>query len=468
MGDLSSSAIRESDASSFLKLPAKERERRLAALSPEEMKHLDFSWEFWARPSQLTPPGDWRIWLIKTGRGWGKTRTAAEWIRAQVDADNRGRLALVAPTAADARDVMVEGESGVLNISPPWNRPKYEPSKRRLTWDNGAIATTYSADEPDRLRGPQHDAAWADEIAAWQYPEAWHMLMFGLRLGQNPQAVATTTPKPVTLVRSLMQAANVVVTHGATQENAANLAPEFLSDIINRYEGTRLYRQEIGGEYLDDFPGALWTRAMIDGARVMVEPDVSRLVVAVDPAVTSGDDSDETGIIVAAKGIDGHAYVLSDLTCRLSPDGWARRVCDAFENWSADRVVGEVNNGGDLVEQVIRTVKPDIPFTAVRASKAKQVRAEPIAALYEQGKVHHVGSFDTLEDQLVSFTPDGYRGGGSPDRADALVWALSELMAVTAAQGIAFPTGEQLGEARGVGKRRSPLAGMGGGGAIRG
>lgn len=388
---------------------------------------LLYEWRFWARPNQL-PPENWRhVWLILAGRGFGKTRTGAETVRWLVETGQAKRIALVAPTAADARDVMVEGESGILAVSRPDFKPEYEPSKRRITWPNGAVAYTYSAEEPDRLRGPQHDFAWCDELAAWKYPDdTWDNLIFGLRLGDNPRVVVTTTPKPIPLVRKLVNDPETVVTRGSTYENAANLPPSFLKEIRDKYEGTRLGRQEIFAEILDDVPGALWTRSMLDDLRVKKAPELVRVVVAIDPAVSSGEDSDETGIIVAGKGADGHGYVLDDLTCRMSPDGWATRAVNAYYKHEADRIVAEVNNGGDLVEATIRTVDRKIPYKAVRASKGKRTRAEPIAALYEQGKIHHVGSFPLLEDQMCNFTPDGY--DGSPDRVDALVWALTELM----------------------------------------
>lgn len=402
------------------------RRAALASLTPEQRSRLRYNWPFWARPNQLSPPGDWRTWLVLAGRGFGKTRTGAEWVRAQAETGTCGRLALVAPTAADARDVMVEGESGILAISPPWFRPKYEPSKRRLTWPNGAQATVYSADEPDRLRGPQHDGAWCDELAAWTRPEAWDMLQFGLRLGDNPRAVATTTPKPVKVIRELLAANTTAVTRGSTYDNAGNLAPAFLAAVEARYAGTRLGRQEIDAEVLDDVPGALWTRQGIDDLRVAKAPDLVRVVVGIDPAVTSGEDSDETGIVAVGKGSDGHGYTLADRSCRMTPDGWARRALIVFDQFEANQFIAEVNNGGDLVAGVIRTARPSAPVKAVHASRGKYTRAEPVAALYEQGKVHHVGSFPQLEDQMCSFTPEG--GDGSPDRADALVWACTDLL----------------------------------------
>jgi phage terminase large subunit-like protein len=387
-----------------------------------------YFWRRHARPKQLPPEGNWRVWLIRTGRGWGKTRAAAEWVRAEVESGRRGRIALVGRTAADVRDVIVEGESGLLAVCPPWKRPDYEPSKRRLTWPNGAIATTYSADEPDLLRGPQHDGAWADELASWRFPEAWDMLMMGLRLGENPQVVAVTTPRPIKLIRDLMAQPTTVTVTGATFENKENLPEPFLREIIARYEGTRLGRQELMGELLDDVPGALWTRTMIEQARVEKAPDMTRVVVAIDPAVTSGEDADETGILVVGKGVDGHAYVLADLSCRLSPEGWGRRAVEAFRAWGADRIVAEVNNGGDLVERNIRAIDRGVPYKSVTASRGKRKRAEPVAALYEQNRVHHLRGLERLEDQLCAFAPDGYAGGDSPDHADALVWGVTELM----------------------------------------
>jgi phage terminase large subunit-like protein len=402
------------------------RHAALASLTTEQLHRLRYNWSYKARDNQLPPPGDWRTWLVLAGRGFGKTRTGAEWLRAQVETGACGRVALVAPTAADARDVMVEGESGILAISPPWCRPKYEPSKRRLTWPNGAQATVYSADEPDRLRGPQHDGAWCDELAAWNRPEAWDMLQFGLRLGDNPRAVATTTPKPVKVIRDLLAAVTTAVTRGSTYENAANLATAFLTEIRRRYEGTRLGRQELNAELLDDVPGALWVRKALDDLRVVKAPELVRVVIGIDPAVTSGEDSDETGIVALGKGIDGHGYVLADRSCRLSPDGWARRALTTFDQFEANQFIAEVNNGGDLVASNIHTARASAPVKSVRASRGKYTRAEPIAALYEQGRMHHVGSWPELEDQMCSFTPEG--GDGSPDRADALVWAATELM----------------------------------------
>ena len=282
-------------------LPAASRNKLIGSLSPAEARSLLCDWSFWARPNQLPPDGDWRVWLLLAGRGFSKTRTGAEQIRARATRTAR-RLALVAPTAGDARDVMVEGESGILAISPPWERRRYEPSKRRLTWPNGAVATLFSADEPERLRGPQHDAAWCDELASWRYPEAWDMLMLGLRLGADPRVVVTTTPRPTKLIRKLIADPTVVVTRGSTYENSANLAPAFLGQIVRKYKGTWLGRPEIDAELLESAPGALWNRGIIEATRASGIPELSRVVVAIDPAVSATEGSDETGIIVARQG----------------------------------------------------------------------------------------------------------------------------------------------------------------------
>lgn len=396
----------------------------------QQLEALRFTWKLWAREPQIPPEGIWRVWLILAGRGFGKTRTGAEWVRAEVEARRCSRLALIAPTAADARDVMVEGDSGLLSISPPWFRPQYEPSKRRLTWPNGAVATVYTADEPERLRGPQHDGAWCDEIAAWRYPDTWDMLQFGLRLGADPRVVVTTTPKPVKLIRDIIKAPGTVITRGSTFDNSENLATQFLEAIKQRYEGTRLGRQELYAEVLDDIPGALWTRAILDETRVKTAPELRRVVVAVDPSGGHTDDNDEQGIVVAGVGIDGHGYTLADRSCRLTPDGWGRRVVQAYRDFEADRIVYEANYGGEMCEHVIRTAAKAmgvrVATQAVKATRGKAVRAEPVAALFEQKRAHHVGVFPELEDEQCSFTPLGYEG--SPNRIDAEVWAYTELM----------------------------------------
>ena len=410
-------------------LPKAEVDALIRAMAPGEANAFEYHWRYRARPEQLPPVGSWRVWLLLAGRGFGKTRCGAEWVRAEVKAGRR-RIALVGPTAADARNVMVEGESGILAISPDPERPLYEPSKRRLTWRNGAVATTYSADEPERLRGPQHDAAWCDELGAWRYPEAWDMLMFGMRLGADPRTVVTTTPRPAKLIRDLVRDPICVVTRGSSYENRGNLAPAFFDQIIRKYEGTRLGRQELEAELLEDTPGALWSHGSIEASRLRSAPEMTRVVVAIDPAVTSGEEADETGIVVAGKDKNGHGYVLADISGRYPPTEWARRAITAYATHRADRIVAEVNNGGDMVGATLRMVDPNVAFTAVRASRGKVVRAEPVAALYQQGRVHHIGTFPQLEDQMTNFTSDIDRAaaGYSPDRVDALVWAFSELL----------------------------------------
>jgi len=323
---------------------------------------------------------------------------------------------------------MIEGESGLLSVFPPSQRPRYEPSKRRVTFHNGAIAVAFSADEPDRLRGPNHDLAWADELAAWRYPDAWDQLMFGLRLGHKPRVIVTTTPRPLPIIRRLtsLHDGSVHITRGSTFENSANLADDFLTEMRRRYEGTRLGRQELFAEVLDDVEGALWTREMIEQARETSTPDLSRIVVAIDPAVSSNEDSAETGIVVAgvSKGTD-HGYVLADMSLRGSPNEWAKAAIAAYHTHRADVIVAEANQGGDMVRHTLGTIDPRVPIRLVRASRGKRTRAEPIASLYEQGRIHHVGYFAQLEDQLCSWVPDISQ---SPDRLDALVWAFSELM----------------------------------------
>jgi len=350
-------------------------------------------------------------------------------------------LGLVAPTADDCKKIMLsagrestEGASGILAISPPDFRPLYEASKRTLTWPNGTVATLYSADEPDRLRGPQHHCLWVDEIAAWsKLKDAWDMLMFGLRLGRRPRACITTTPRPVQVLKDLIADHRTVVTSGSTYDNRENLAPDFFAAVIDKYEGTRLGRQEIWAEVLDDHPGALWKLGQIETDRLVSAPDLDRVVVAVDPATTSKPSSNETGIIVAGVGMCSckgrparHGFVLGDSSGRYTPAAWAKETIALYRKAMADRVVGEANNGGDLVESNIRTADPSVSYRSVHASRGKATRAEPVAALYEQGKIHHVGVFPHLEDQLTTWDPRA--GAPSPDRLDSLVWAFTELI----------------------------------------
>jgi phage terminase large subunit-like protein len=417
--------LSNSNASYLISLELEEQTKFLEELTPAEAAALMFHWEFWARPNQLAPPGAWQNWLLCAGRGFGKTRSGAEWIRSEAVSGGRRRLALVAPTAADGRDVMVEGESGILAISPPHERPLYEPSKRRLTWPNGALATVYSADEPERLRGPQHDGAWCDELASWRFVEdAWANLQFGLRLGEGPRSVITTTPKPIRIIRELLEAATTVVTRGSTYENRGNLADSFIDAVRSRYEGTRLGRQELYAEILEDAEGALWKRAELEEHRVRKAPELKRIVVACDPAATSGEEANETGIVVAGVSREGHGYILDDRTTRASPLKWAEAAVTAYHMFKADRLIAETNQGGEMVRSTIATVDAKVAYKGIHATRGKQTRAEPVAALYEQGKVHHVGAFADLEDQLCQWTP----GSASPDRLDALVWALTELM----------------------------------------
>lgn len=365
------------------------------------------------------------------GRGYGKTRTGAETVRTW--ARSYRYVNLIGATADDARDIMVEGESGILAICPPRERPAYRPSKRRLEWPNGAISLIFTADEPERLRGKQHEKLWCDEVAAWKYEESWDQAMFGLRLGDNPQAIATTTPKPTKLMRQLSKDPTTHVTRGSTYDNKSNLAPTFLSKIVTKYEGTRLGRQELNAELLEDNPGALWKRDNIEENKVRKAPELVRIVVAIDPAATSNEDSDETGMIAAGRDRQSppHFYILEDQSQIATPDGWAAAAVSMYRKRKADRIVGEVNNGGEMIESVIRHKDPNVSYKAVRATRGKELRAEPIAALYEQGRVHHVGNFPGLEDQMCDWNPQ--TDEDSPDRVDAMVWALADLSDVSTA-----------------------------------
>jgi phage terminase large subunit-like protein len=404
----------------LLSLPAELRSQFLDSLTPKESDELLFGWQYWARPSQMLPPGDWQYWLILAGRGFGKTRTGAETVREWVKTCRY--VNLIGATKDDARDIMVEGESGILAICPKSERPVYIGNKNLLRWPNGATSLVFSADEPERLRGKQHEKIWPDELAAWRYPEAWTQATLGLRLGRNPQAVITTTPKPSKLIKELKADPLTVITGGSTYENQANIAQFFINKIVKKYEGTRLGRQELYAIVLDDNPGALWKRDNLDALRVLKSPELVRVVVAIDPSATSG--GDEAGIIVAGVASDGQGYVLDDLSLQASPHAWASAAIVAYNRHKADRIVAETNNGGEMVELTLRTVDQSIPYTGLHASRGKQTRAEPIAALYEQGKVHHVGNFASLEDELCEWVP----GAASPNRLDALVWAFTALM----------------------------------------
>ena len=428
-----------------------------AGLSEEEKRALAYDWKSWARPEQQMPEGEWRFWLVQGGRGVGKTRQGAEFARHMARTFPGSRGALVAETPAQARDVMVLGDSGVMACCPPKERPEYLKTERLLRWPNGSIAHLYSAFAFEELRGPQHHWAWADEVAKWRHPtEAFDQLNLGLRLGQHPRAILTTTPRPVSLIRKLRKDVRCVVTRGTTYDNADNLAGDFLADVRARYEGTRLGRQELGGELLEDTPGALWHRGpMIDTHRVPAPPYViaatgevlkdnktgrpvprlDSLTVGVDPSVADNEDTteeeagtDACGIVVvgrAGRGLNAHYYVLEDCTVFGSPDEWTRAAVGAYHLWGADKLVAEVNNGGALVEMAIRQAPGGnrVRYEAVTASRGKRTRAEPISLMYEQGRVHHVGHLDELEDELCTWVP----GMKSPNRLDAAVWALSDL-----------------------------------------
>ncbi|WP_421850378.1 DNA-packaging protein [Novosphingobium sp.] len=419
-------------------------EHRLAHALPELLTEAErdavlTNWPLWARASQLPPPGNWRVWLIMAGRGFGKTRAGAEWVRMVAERDHSARIALVASSLHEARSVMVEGESGLMAVSPPHLRPRYEPSLRRIVWPGGAQALLYSAAEAETLRGPQHSHAWCDEIAKWddnqgQARRCWDNLMLGLRLGDAPQIVATTTPRAVPLVRRLMAQVGaddaVVLTRGSTTENEANLPTRFLADVAREFGGTVLGRQELDGELIDDLPGALWTRGLIETCRETgAGSAMTRVIVGVDPPASA--DGDACGIIACGLGEDGVARVLADASVeKASPERWARAVAEAARAWSADRVVVEANQGGAMVEAVLRAANAALPLRLVHAARGKVARAEPVAALYEAGRVRHAGLFARLEDELCGLLPGGtYQGPGrSPDRADACVWALTELM----------------------------------------
>ncbi|MGH1424715.1 MAG: DNA-packaging protein [Pseudooceanicola sp.] len=412
-------------------------------LSEGELMAIPFLFEFWAMEHQLPPEGAWRSWVILGGRGAGKTRAGAEWVRAQVEGARPGdpgrckRVALVAETIEQARDVMVFGESGIMACSPPDRRPSWEAVRKRLVWPNGAEARLFSAHDPESLRGPQFDCAWADELAKWRRgQDAWDMLQFALRLGDDPRVCVTTTPRNVRGLKALLDSPSTVVTSAPTEANRANLADNFLAEVKARYEGTRLGRQELDGQLLEDVEGALWTPLGLERHCVDIVPELDRIVVAIDPPVTGHKGSDECGIIVAGVSMKGdvrnwRAYVLEDATVSAaSPAQWAKAAIAAMGRHDAERLVAEVNQGGDMVESVIRQVDPMVAFRKVHASRGKAARAEPVAALYEQGRVHHVRGLGALEEQMCAMALSGFQGKGSPDRLDALVWALHELMIV--------------------------------------
>ncbi len=416
--------------------------RSLSKLNLEDLIRLDHDWPVWAREDQLAPPFNadgsaWRAWLILGGRGAGKTRAGAEWVRAKALGRTRQqerpaqRIALIGETMAEARRVMVEGVSGILAVHAEHERPEFKASRMQLVWpETGTVAQIFPADDPDSLRGPQFDCAWCDELAKWRSAEAtWDMLQFALRLGEHPQVCVTTTPRLLPLLKALIKDAATVVDHAATERNAANLAPSFIGEMQRRYAGTALGRQELMGEIVDERSGALWRRDWIEAQRISTAPELRRIVVAVDPPVTATAASDACGIVVAGVGPDRRAYVIADRTLQgREPNVWARAALAAYGDFAADRIVAEVNQGGDMVIAILQQFDANVPVSKVRATRGKWLRAEPIAALYAEGRVAHVGCFEKLEDQMCAFGADGLAKGRSPDRLDALVWALTELM----------------------------------------
>ena len=404
--------------------------KRAENLTPGEAEKFKCYWAIWNHKMQRPPPGDWTTWLMLGGRGAGKTRAGAEWVRKLVAAPRPvSPIALVGETMAEARAIMVEGVSGIVSVHLHAERPRLDKARAVLVWPNGAEAWLMPANDPERFRGPQFAAAWCDELAKWPKAEAaWDMLQFGLRLGARPRQLVTTTPKPTRLLKRLMADPNTVVTRMTTKANRDNLAPAFLQAVVARYNETVLGRQELDGELVEEMPGALWNRGQIEAGRIGDVPGLSRVVVAVDPPVTGGKNSDACGIVVAGRWGD-RAVILADRTVKgTSPVGWARVAVTAFHEFAADTIVAEVNQGGDLVGQVLGQVDAGVPVRAVRASRGKWVRAEPVAALYAQGRVKHAGMFTELEDELCAFGPDGLAEGHSPDRLDALVWAVTELL----------------------------------------
>ena len=434
-GWTSSPPGRRWSAGSISSWGAERRKAFLDGLSANAIGALPHLWDFWALDHQLPPEGEWRSWVCLGGRGAGKTRAGAEWVRSQVegarplDGGRARRVALVGETFDQARDVMVFGESGLMACSPPDRRPRWVAGSRKLVWPNGAEAQCFSAHEPEALRGPQFDAAWCDELAKWKRgQDVWDMLQFCLRLGDDPRAVVTTTPRDAAVLKGLLARPSTVVTHAATRANAANLARGFLEEVEARFAGTRLGRQELEGVVLDDVEGALWTTAMLEACRVDAAPDLERIVVGVDPSATAGGDA--TGIVVVGVAGD-RAWVLEDASVEAaSPVEWAEAVAAAYGRWGADRVIAEGNQGGDMVEAVLRQVAPDLSYRKVSARVAKSARAEPVAALYERGRVRHLrgpgSNLGRLEDEMCRMTVRGFDGRGSPDRVDALVWALWE------------------------------------------
>jgi len=437
-----------SQAVLFASLPPEDRAMQLALLSEDEALVLSYSWRYWARPKQLPPPGDWGTWLIRGGRGSGKTRSGSGFFHERALAHPGRWMALVGRTPADVRDYCIDGPGGLLRNTPPDQRPHYEVSKRRLTWPNGSWATIYSDEEPDQVRGFSGDTAWLDEFAKFKHArDTWDNLEFGMRepSGDRPRRAITTTPRPLKILQEIEAFDDTIAVIMSSYENRLNLDPTYYKKTIARYEGTRLGRQEIHAEYLLDVPNAMWTQAMLDTCRIQPGdrvPDMQRVVIGVDPSGTKGSfnstdmsrqmdvrvsQGDEIGIVAVGLGTDGIAYVLGDYSCNLGPAGWGKRVVHAYDQHDADRVVAERNYGGAMVEFTIKTVDDTVSYKDVNASRGKEVRAEPIAALYEQGRVKHVEAFPELEDQMLGMTTKGFVGERSPDRLDAQVWAITEL-----------------------------------------
>jgi phage terminase large subunit-like protein len=416
-------------------LPASERKAHLASLTDAQALELLWDWRFWARPKQLPPLGDWATWIIRAGRGFGKTRSGGGWVHERA-MEYPGRwMALIARNSADARDYMIEGPGGILKNTRPRDRPIFEVSKRRVTWPNGSWGTIYTDEDPDQIRGFSGDTAWLDEFAKYKHPEdVWSNLEFGMREASTdqPRKIITTTPRPLLVLKRIEQASDTTVVVGSSYENRSNLDPKWFANTLERYRGTRLGRQEIEAEILDDVPGALWSRRSLDDNRKRIAdvPPLVRVKVAIDPSITSGESSAETGISVGGIAANKHGFLLEDASLRGSPDEWARRAIAMYRKYEADGIVAEANQGGEMVERVIRAVDPNVPVKLVRATRGKYIRAEPVSSLYEQGRISHVGTFPELEDQMIAFTPESAadrRPGESPDRVDSVVWLWTDL-----------------------------------------
>lgn len=433
-----------SSASAFermARLPTAERDAMIDSLTDEDCLALAYDWRgFHARSDQIAPPGDWDIWIILAGRGFGKTRSGAEWVREKVNAGSR-RIALIGETQKDLEEVMIEGESGILSVFPPSEIVKYTKKPVQIKFKSGAIGLGYNATSPDQLRGPNFDASWCDELAKWRYArKTWDQLQFGLRLGKHPQQIVTTTPRPIEIVKAIIagEEGKVVSTHGTTMDNASNLAPTFLIKILKRYQGTRLGRQELNAEILGDIPNALWTLSNIDmfrhkgdidsQGRGMDVTQLSRIVVSVDHAISDTENSNEHGIVACGISLDSQdGYVLEDASMNGSPKEWATQAIAIYDKWEADAIVVEINQGGDMVADTIRSVRSGISIREVRATRGKHLRAEPVSSMYQQGRIHHCGAFPELETQMTMMTSAGFEGEDSPDRVDALVAGFMEL-----------------------------------------